>query len=84
MKTIPAEWVTMNRDESIVIFKKYGLDENQIINMVVKLFGAPKGSMIEFKTTPMQAFLNTELEIVYKGGRRFKKLEDAIRSLVAR
>jgi hypothetical protein len=70
----------MNRDECISVFRKNGFNEEMIVNMVVNILGSQTGSMIELKNLPMKAFLNTNLEIVYNGGKRYGKLEEAIKS----
>jgi len=73
----------MTRDECVAIFKKYGFTEDQIVNLVVQILGAKTGSMIELKGTPMTCYLTTALDIVYKGGKRYNKLEEAIKTFVA-
>lgn len=72
----------MNRDECIVVFRKYGFTEEQIVNIVVQVLGAKTGTMLELKGTPMKSFLNTSLDVVYNGGKRYNKLEEAIKTFV--
>lgn len=72
----------MTRDECIVAFRKYGFTEEQIVNTVVQILGAKSGSMIELKGTPMKCFLTTSLDVVYNGGKRYNKLEEAIKTFV--
>lgn len=69
----------MTRDECIAVFRKHGLDEAQVINMIVRILGAKSGSLLELKGLSMKAYLNTKLEIVYNEGKRFGKLEEAIK-----
>jgi len=69
----------MTRDECVTVFRKHGLDETQVINMIVRILGAKAGSLLELKGLSMKAYLNTKLEIVYNEGKRFAKLEEAIK-----
>lgn len=72
----------MTRDECISVFRKYGFTEDQIVNLAVQILGAKSGSMIELKGMPMKCFLNTSLDVVYNGGKRYNKLEEAIKTFV--
>jgi len=71
----------MTREECLAVFKKYGFTEGQIINMIVSILGAESGTEIEIKGQAMKAYLDTGLNVVYKGGKRFAKLEEAIKAL---
>lgn len=72
----------MTRDECIVVFRKHGFTEEQIVNFAVQILGAQSGSMLELKGTPMKCFLTTSLDVVYNGGKRYNKLEEAIKTFV--
>lgn len=67
--------------DSLKILDKYNLTESVIISLIVLVSGAKKGSMVEIKGLPMKAYLNTELEVVYSGGKRYAKLEEAIKTI---
>lgn len=71
----------MTRDECIVVFKKHGLTEESVVNMVVRILGATEGSLLELKGLPMKAYLDNGLNIVYNNGKRYGKLEEAIKNL---
>jgi len=73
----------MTRDECVATFRKYGFTEDQIVNYAVQILGAKSGSMLELKGTPMKCFLDTSLNVVYNGGKRYNKLEEAIKTFVA-
>lgn len=72
----------MTRDECVVTFRKYGFTEQQIVNYAVQILGQSSGSMLELKGTPMKCFLTTQLDVVYNGGKRYNKLEEAIKVFV--
>jgi hypothetical protein len=72
----------MTRDDCVAQFNKFGFTEEQIVNMAIQILGQPTGTMIELKGTPMTSFLDTSLNVVYKGGKRYNKLEEAIKSFV--
>lgn len=74
----------MIRDECIAVFKKHNHTEEQIVNIIVNILGAKMpGTMVELKGLPMKAFLNTSLEIVYNDGKRYGKLEEAIKTFAS-
>lgn len=73
----------MNRDECVAVFQKHGFTESQIVNMSVQILGAKKGSMLELKGMAMKAFLTPSLDIVYEHGKRYQKLEEAIKTFVS-
>ena len=73
----------MTRDECVSTFRKYNFTEEQILNLAVQVLGAKSGSMIELKGTPMKCFLTTTLDVVYNGGKRYNKLEEAIKTFVS-
>lgn len=70
----------MTYEECIEVFRKHNLTEAQVVNMSIQILGAKSGSLLELKGLTMKAFLNTNLEIVYNGGKRFSKLEEAIKT----
>jgi hypothetical protein len=72
----------MTRDECIQVFRKYGFTEEQIVNISIQILGAQNGTMVELKGLPMKAFLDTSLNVVYNGGKRYNKLEEAIKTFV--
>lgn len=73
----------MTRDECIATFQKHGFTEGQIVNMSVQILGQKTGSMLELKGMPMKAFLTPSLDIVYNQGKRYNKLEEAIKTFVS-
>jgi hypothetical protein len=73
----------MTRDECVAVFRKHNFTENQVVNMVVLILGAKTGALLELKGLSMKAYLNTSLEIVYNEGKRFSKLEEAIKTYAA-
>lgn len=73
----------MTRDECVATFRKHGYSEEQIVNLAVQILGAKTGSMIELKGMAMKCFLTTTLDVVYNGGKRYNKLEEAIKTFVA-
>lgn len=73
----------MTRDECVAVFRKFNFTEEQIVNLAVQILGAKSGSMIELKGIPMKCFLTTTLDVVYNGGKRYNKLEEAIKTFVA-
>jgi hypothetical protein len=73
----------MTRDDCIATFRKHGFTEQQIVNLAVQILGAKSGTLLELKGTPMKAFLNTSLDVVYNGGKRYNKLEEAIKTFVS-
>lgn len=70
----------MTRDECLATFRKYGYNEQMIVNMIVQVLGAPTGTMLELQGQSMKAYVDTGLNIVYKNGKRFPKLEEAIKA----
>ena len=73
----------MTRDECVAVFRKHNFTEAQIINLTILILGAKTGSLLELKGLPMKAYLTTGLEVVYNGGKRYSKLEEAIKTFVA-
>lgn len=73
----------MTRDECVTVFRKHGFTEEQIINIAVTVLGLKSGTMIELKGMPMKAYLDTSLNVVYNGGKRYNKLEEAIKTFVS-
>lgn len=73
----------MTREECVATFRKHGFTEQQIVNLAVQILGAKTGTLLELKGTPMKAFLNTSLDVVYNGGKRYNKLEEAIKTFVS-
>jgi hypothetical protein len=73
----------MNREDCIQTFKRYGYTESQVVNIIVQVLGATKDTMIELEGQSMKAYVDTGLNIVYKNGKRFPKLEEAIKAFAA-
>jgi hypothetical protein len=73
----------MTRDECIAQFNKMGFSESEIVNLVVQILGAKTGTELEMKGLSMKAFITPSLDIVFNGGKRHSKLEEAIKSYVA-
>lgn len=73
----------MTRDECIATFQKHGFTEGQIVNMSVQILGQKAGTQLELKGMPMKAFLTPKLDIVYEHGKRYNKLEEAIKTFVS-
>lgn len=73
----------MTREECLQTFKKYGYTEGQIVNMIVQVLGAKTDEMLELHGQSMKAYIDTGLNIVYKNGKRFPKLEEAIKAFAA-
>ncbi len=71
----------MTRDECLEVFAKFGVTEEYVINAIVTIFGCATGSKLELKGLPKKAYLTTELDIVFQNGKRFNKLEEAIKTL---
>jgi hypothetical protein len=71
----------MSREDCIQVFKKHRYTEESIVNMIVVITGAKPGSLLEMKGLPMKAYLDTNLNIVYNNGKRYGKLEEAIKTL---
>jgi hypothetical protein len=74
----------ITRDECVVVFRKHNFTEEQIVNIVVQILGAKSGTMMELKGLTMKAFITPSLDIVYNNGKRFGKLEEAIKAFVAK
>lgn len=59
-------------------FKKYGFSEQQIISLVVQALGC-KNAKIQMKGLPVECWLTEKLEVMANDGKRYPKLEEAIK-----
>ncbi len=71
----------MNREECLETFTKFGVSEEYVINAIVTIYGCASGSKLELKGLPKKAYLTTDLDIVFQNGKRFSKLEEAIKTI---
>lgn len=68
-----------SREECIKIFESYGITATQMSDLIVDALASDVGDLVEINGLPMTAYLDCGLNVVFNSGKRYSKLEKAIK-----
>lgn len=68
-----------SREDCVKIFESYNIPVSRISDLIVEALGNDDNDKIEIRGLPNKAFLDNDLNVVYNNGKRYNKLEKAIK-----
>lgn len=68
-----------SREECVKIFESYNITSAQMSDMIIDALASSEDEPVEIAGLPNKAFLDGALNVVYNSGKRFNKLEKAIK-----